>query len=54
MFLLAADGLSYTPDQVRAMTARDRDALLSIAVERAEARRKERAKAEAEARRHRR
>lgn len=54
MFLLAADGLSYTPDQVRAMTARDRDALLDIAIERAEARRKAHQKAEAEARRHRR
>lgn len=54
MFLLAADGISYTPDQLRAMTARDRDALLAIAVERAEARRKAHDKAEREARRIRR
>jgi hypothetical protein len=35
VFALATHGLSYTPGQVRAMTARDRNALLAEAKARA-------------------
>jgi hypothetical protein len=49
VFVLATHGLSYTPGQVRAMTARDRDALLAEAKSRATEASREAAMAESRA-----
>lgn len=47
--MLAEHGLSYTPDQVRAMSERDRGALLGIVTERRKEAKRQQALAEARA-----